>query len=383
MLGAGGRRRLALGVVVLALAGITPVALAAGVDGSGSGGAAATSSKGGWISNVSGSPSVTNHFTAVDTTDHADSRPATALNDAGEGVIAWQDRITGYVMVSQIEPGAGWSTPHALAPGARPAVAIDAAGDVTVAWVDSHGNVAYGYNAAGSTSFVNGQIPGSGNPEGASSPQVVMDSGGNAWLLWTVAGGPFGLLHSVYGAYLPATTLAGGGPPTWTGQLASPTGASHSVSLATNPSGSAVIAAFPAADDDAIGIAYANSGSGSFSTPVHEVPNPRSGRYGDPLVALNDAGEAVLAWDECSDAFGTLCIPGAGAKLEVASATASELANPAAPRSAIRRPLRSARRQPNTSRASRSMTTRSRWRGTTSARRTPPCSSAPMLPWSR
>ena len=323
-------RRLALGVVVLALAVITPVALAAGSDGSGSAGAAATSSKGGWISNVSGSPSVASHFTAVDRTGHADSRPATALNDAGEGVTAWQDRITGYVMVSQIEPGAGWSTPQALAPGAHPAVAIDASGDVTVAWVDSHGNVDYAHNTAGSSSFVDGQIPGSGNPGGASSPHVAMDSGANAWLLWTVASGPFGLLHSVYAAYLPAATLAGGGAPTWTGRLESPAGPSYSASLATNPSGSAVVAALPTADDSAIGIAYADSGSGSFSTPIREVPNPGPGGMESPSVALDDAGDAVLAWDQCSAAFGTLCVPGAGAKLELASASASELANRAA-----------------------------------------------------
>jgi PKD repeat protein len=314
-------------VVVLALAGTTPLALAAGADGSGSASSAGTSSKGGWISNVSGSPSVTNHFSVVDTTGHADSRPGTALNDAGEGVTAWQDRITGYVMVSQIEPGDGWSTPHALAPGAHPAVAIDAAGDVTVAWVDSHGNVDYAHNAAGSTGFVDGQISGSGNPEGASSPQVAMDSGGNAWLLWTVASGPFGLLHPVYAAYLPAATLAGGGPPTWTGRLESPAGPGYSASLATNPSGSAIVAVFPAADDSAIGIAYANSGSGSFSNPVREVTNPGPGGMQSPSIALNDAGDAVLAWDECSAAFGTLCVPGAGARLELASATASELAN--------------------------------------------------------
>ncbi|MDE3131105.1 MAG: PKD domain-containing protein [Acidobacteriota bacterium] len=48
----------------------------------------------------------------------------------------------------------------------------------------------------------------------------------------------------------------------------------------------------------------------------------------DPSVALNDAGEAVLAWTECGNRLPTLCGPGAGASVELATASADQLANP-------------------------------------------------------
>ena len=69
------------------------------------------------------------------------------------------------MVVSEIQPGLPWGTPQALAQGAplvaqgtRPTVAIDPAGDITVAWVGRDGGVEYGYQAAGSSTFVTGQI---------------------------------------------------------------------------------------------------------------------------------------------------------------------------------------------------------------------------------
>ncbi len=299
---------------------MAPVALAAG-------GSTSTPvvSKGGWISSVSGGK--TSYLTQVDTTDHADSRPVTALNNSGEGVTAWRDNITGYVMVSQIEPGQSWSAPKALALGTRPTAAIDAGGDITVAWIDSHGGIAEGYQTAGSSSFVDGQISSNPSPGDVLSPHLVMDSGGNAWVVWSVGYDPFTWLQSVDGAYLSRSALASGSGPGWRGQLAGSTGGVSSASLATNPSGSAVIAAFTAHNGDSIGIAYARSGAGSFSTPDYDVPNPGSGDMQSPAVTLNDAGDAVLAWSQCSAA--PFCNPGSSAKLEVATATPTQLASPA------------------------------------------------------
>ena len=160
----------------------------------------------------------------------------------------------------------------------------------TVAWVDSRGNVDYAYDAAGSSGFVSGQIPGSGNPDGASSPQVAMDSGGNAWLLWSVAGAPFGLAPSVYAAYLPVASLADAGAPTWTARMESPAGPRYSASLATDPSGSAVIAAFTRADDSTIGIAYAQVGQRVVQHPDRSGGEPRPWRYGKPIDRTRRCG---------------------------------------------------------------------------------------------
>lgn len=284
-------------------------------------------SQGGWISTAASGQTSPSYLTLIDSSDHADSRPVTALNNSGEGVTAWRDNITGSVMVSQIAPGHVWSTPQALASGSQPTAAIDAAGDVTVAWVNTHGGIAYAYSAAGSGSFVAGQVAGGSDP-GDTGPQLVMDAGGNAWVVWS-GGRPSedSADRSVRAAYLSASALTAGAAPGWSGQLASSAGPDYSVSLSTNPSGSAVIAAFAAGDSPRIGIAYAQSGSGSFATPTYTVPNPGPGAMEDPSVALNDAGEAVLAWTECTSRFDPFC--DLGASTELATATAGQLANPA------------------------------------------------------
>ena len=263
------------------------------------------------------------YLTQVDTTDHFDIDPAAALNPGGHGVIAWRDIITGEVVVSEIQPGLPWGTPQALAQGTQPAVAVDPAGDITVVWVGRDGTIDYGYQTAGSSTFVTGQIADGTRPQGpAYRPHVVMDSGGNAWVVWS--GGPgFGDFPSdVYGAYLSASTLAAGGAPGWSDRLGS---ASGPVSLATSPSGSGVIAAFPSPRDDEILTFYAPTGTGSFAAPSHEVPNPGPGSMNNPVVALTDSGVAVLAWDECGSHGDATCDPTTKATINVASATAAQL----------------------------------------------------------
>ena len=306
-----------MGIAALVAGCLVPVALAAAGD------SAATTSTGGWVSTVPPGSTTASYLTQVDTADHFDVDPAAALSSGGHGVIAWRDIITGDVVVSEIQPGLPWGAPQALAQGTRPAVAIDPAGDITVVWVDPDGGIDYGYQAAGSSTFVTGQIADGTSPQAPGyRPQVVMDSGGNAWVVWS--GGPgFGdFSRDVYGAYLSASTLAAGGVPSWSDRLAS---ASGSVSLATSPSGSGVIAAFPSPRDDKILTFYAPAGSGSFSAPAHEVPNPGPGTMNDPVVALTNSGVAVLAWDECGSDDDATCDPTTKATIDVASATAAQL----------------------------------------------------------
>jgi len=122
---------------------------------------------------------------------------------------------------------------------------------------------------------------------GAGGLTLGMDGSGNAIAAWV--GFYAGASHY---AVLPASGSSWG--PAQTLSTSSGQGAAHSLSLAVSPDGSAVVA-FAGGGD---GI-WAASGSvlGGFSAPVHVAAGDYN-KDSAPKVALDDAGQAALAWSQ-------------------------------------------------------------------------------------
>jgi hypothetical protein len=120
---------------------------------------------------------------------------------------------------------------------------------------------------------------------GATAPLIGIDTAGDAIIAWkgstgTTTTGP------VYGASLPA-----GGSWTAPVTLTSSGGPIH---MAVNAAGAVVIAWGAKAH-----AAWADSGTirGGFTAPVMVGPSSYGHTLTSPLVALNNAGQAVVAWD--------------------------------------------------------------------------------------
>jgi len=199
----------------------------------------------------------------------------TALAPNGRSVAAWIGGTASapVIQASTRPPGGSWSTPVTVGGNgaSAPLIGTDAAGDAIIAWKGSAGTTSTGpvYTAS---------LPASGS--------------------WTA----------------PVTLTSTGGP----------------IHMAVNAAGAVVIAWGAVAR-----AAWADSGTilGGFTAPVMVGPSIYGHTLDDPLVALNSAGQAVVAWDDpasgvavtrtasgtwsapqdvnCTDAF-TAAIDGAG-----------------------------------------------------------------------
>ena len=196
--------------------------------------------------------------------------------------------------------------------------------------------MAYAYSPAGSGSFNSAVEIDGRTPE--TSPQVVIDSSGSAWVSWSDSYG-YGPTPGDQVARLSATQLASGanassqGDPVSVSTLGH-TGAAGRVAMATSAGGGVVAAwaaplpADPFSDD--IEVAYVGPGQSTFG-PAKPLPGSGGGAS-DPAVAMNDAGGAVVAWDKCPQQSATvLCNSQGHTAVEVESATASQLAGAGGP----------------------------------------------------
>ncbi len=334
------RPRISIRLVVAA------IALSAGLLSSlvlaGAGSSAITSSSGTWISTIPTGSSTREDFTQLATgavsndrliTTETDVSPSSAFNPSGDGVVAWENTSGGYVEASFIKAGGRWSEPELVGVGVKPVVAVDSAGDAVVVFQDvapRGDSVAYAYSPAGSGSFnspvqIDGRTP-------EASPRVVFDSSGNAWVSWSDSYG-YGPTPGDQVARLSATQLASGAQASSQGDPVSVStlggsGAVGRVAMATSAGGGVVAAwAAPVAGDpfsDDIEVAYAAPGQNAFG-PAKPMPGSGGGAS-DPAVAMNDAGDAVVAWDKCPQESATdLCIIQGRTTVEVDSATASQL----------------------------------------------------------
>jgi hypothetical protein len=193
-------------------------------------------------------------------------RIAVTVTPAGEAVAVWGNwpcsTCTAVVEAAAHPAGGSWSTPVTLSTG----LGLSESDGGLVIGTDGAGNVIAGWST---------------NPGDATD--AVLPAGSSSWG--------------------PATTLSVEGS----------VGPAHSLSLAVNSGGSAIITF-----NGGLNSLYAVSGTvtGGFSAPVLVASGSGSNKYnpiGTSAVALNNAGEASAAWSVLNGQTGLLTRSGSGA----------------------------------------------------------------------
>lgn len=217
--------------------------------------------------------------------------PSVAVNAAGAQLAAWYDQAadgTQFVHVRSSADGTSWSAPTTLGHGVEPTVALAPDGRAVAVWVglDGAGSLQASVRPPGG-SWSSPATIASGQ---ASRPLVQVDQSGDALVAWSSSAGG-----------LQRATLPAGGSWSAPQQLAA--GLSD-FDLAVNTSGAAV-AAWTAPG----GAIVAESGSvlGSWGAPVTIAA--ASYRQNGVHAALNDAGQAALAWRTRAGALATTRTP--------------------------------------------------------------------------
>jgi hypothetical protein len=279
----------------------------------------------------------------VSTPADASAWPSVAVNSAGAVAVAWIDGTASQYEVAIRPPGGTFSAPIDAGPtgGGEPqrtSVAIDGAGDVLVGETEEHAGgevAAYAWIPAGGA-FTATPVSEPGSEAGY--PVVAMDGAGDAVVAWEdkdggprdiaraitrPAGGAFGaaqnLTDSSAWAFNVAAAVGEGGqaavawqrgltaPPyrieasTSAGstdllsvpQTISPAGSNDEYpAIAVGGSGEVVSAWAHQGETDTEDVASATAG-GAFGPPAEASTN---GSFGDPRVAADGAGDAVIAW---------------------------------------------------------------------------------------
>ncbi|HEX7843168.1 MAG TPA: hypothetical protein VF469_37110 [Kofleriaceae bacterium] len=204
--------------------------------------------------------------------------PAVAVNAAGAEVAAWDDQAadgTQFVHVRTSADGVHFSPPTTLGHGVEPAVALAPDGRAVAVWI-------------GLSTSISGTLQASVRPPGrawstpvqvspdAGLPHLGIDGAGNAIAVWASPGGVKTASLPAGGSWSAVRTLATGG---------------SAPDLAVNASGAAVVT-WTGTGSSII----ADSGTvlRGFMAPVTVAP--AQFRQGGSHVALNDAGQAALAW---------------------------------------------------------------------------------------
>jgi hypothetical protein len=271
--------------------------------------------------------------------------PNVAIDSAGEVVVAWIDRHKEQYEIALRKPGGVFSAPIPAGPTsagnqARPSLAIDSAGDVllgeTVEKAGTYVSI-YAWRPAGGL-FAEATVSETGN-EG-SAPVVALDEAGDAVVAWwehvsagaspTIAraitrpaGGSFGSAQTLSSASeyafaiaaaigvegqpavawqrgttsppyrIEASTSAGPTEPLSTAQTISPAGGSDTApAIAVGGNGEVLTAWEQRGATQTEDLASATAGAG-FGPAIEASAN---GSVGAPSVAMDAAGDAVIAW---------------------------------------------------------------------------------------
>jgi hypothetical protein len=231
--------------------------------------------------------------------------PELAVNAAGAAVVVWDHEagadcptqpaslscIHIVEAVTRSQSAASWQSPIEVARpgiGAAPRVAIDPAGDAAIVWIHDIGQdrvLQATIRPAGSATWPNANDL-SGTPLQIKNHAVGLDAGGNAVAVWAQRDN---LSFYVVGDLRPA---AGG---VWLAPVALSSvssDASAGPALAIVPSGEVLVAWI---DGGGLRVARGHVEMGVWDTAL----SPASGGVGadtDVDVALNPAGDAVIAW---------------------------------------------------------------------------------------
>lgn len=227
-----------------------------------------------------------------------------AVNGSGEVAVVWTrrdpvsavDKNATFVEASVRPAGGTFSKPKQVSPAivekqdaTEPAVAIDAAGDATAAWRYDNGTdevIEAAERPAGGTFPASEEISGAG--EDSFEPEVATSAAGDAIAVWEESdetdslavaslrpdGGTFGAVAELSGAGESAV-----GPE-----------------IAMTPGGSATVVWTLAEGEESMVQVSNRPAGGSFSSAANVTPAPESIGPVDTKLAMNAAGDAIVAW---------------------------------------------------------------------------------------
>jgi hypothetical protein len=216
--------------------------------------------------------------------------PRVAFDRRGDAIAIWARlgdspfALTGDIQTAFRATGTSFGTTQTLANEASdPTVAFDRKDNALTLWAS--GIVEDAFRPADG-SF--GAAEAISNSAESSAPQVAFDHHGNATAVWRRSVVPYDRIQAAFrpagGSFESPTTLSGEGPDLFL-----------SPSLASDAKGNAIAAWFRyGVGDNRIQVAFRPAG-GSFGAPetIAEEPN---GGLGNPALAMNRRGDAVLAW---------------------------------------------------------------------------------------
>jgi hypothetical protein len=222
--------------------------------------------------------------------------PRVALDNGGNAIAVWPQSggIFKEIRANRYEPGTGWGTGRVISSNLSgdaqlPQVAVDPDGNATVVWMQAEGAV----QGIWACRYEVGS--GWGAPQRVDSsdarawnPQVATDSAGRALVVWVQGGGGVG--NAVWSSrYEPGTGWGAA-------QVLQDAGNSNAAFVAMDRAGNAV-----AVWDQSDGIRYNVWARACGAGGEWGVPQPvesGDGSTGTPQLAMDEAGNAVVAWSQ-------------------------------------------------------------------------------------
>ncbi|MET0557198.1 MAG: PKD domain-containing protein [Solirubrobacterales bacterium] len=231
------------------------------------------------------------------------TEPQLGIDGSGNAVAVWT-RVNGLRTVIQaatMAAGGGWSAPvdlsNAEGNATAPQVAVDAGGDAVVVWSRFNGfNQIVQAAAKPAGGGWSGAVDVSAAGGDAIEPQVGIDGSGNAVAVWSRNSGSAFIVQ--------ASTRAGGGG--WTGatDLSTVGGSAGEPQVAIGASGEAVAVWSRNDGANLIVQSAARAAGGGWSGAVDLSAVGRNSK--EPQVSLTPGGEAVAVWTREAAGFNTL-----------------------------------------------------------------------------
>jgi PKD domain len=210
--------------------------------------------------------------------------PQAALDEAGNAIVVW---VRAGVVQAVMRPAGGrFSAPANLSsPGAQsPDLAVDRSGNAVVVWAQAGGLIKAVTRPAGGSFSAPVDLSAMG--VSAEKPQVAIDAAGGAIAAWRRVAGTSSAIQR-------AIRPAGGGFSA-PADLSPPTGQADTPALAMDEAGNAVAAWQQRFGSDLVIVGASRPAGADFAAPE---PLSETGRNASsPAVAIGAAGNAVVAW---------------------------------------------------------------------------------------
>jgi hypothetical protein len=224
--------------------------------------------------------------------------PKIAVDDSGNALAVWHQSNGSYysIWANRYTAGSGWGTAELIenddaGNAYRPEIALDASGNALAVWSQNDGvrnNIMANRYVAGS-GWGTAELIESDDSGGASSPDIAIDSDGNALAVWTQWDGSTQPLWA--NRYVPGT---GWGTAE---QIDSSGGDAYSQQIAFDADGNALVVWYQ--DTGSVSNILANRyavGAGWGSYELIETDD--AGHAADPQLAIDGNGKAMVVWQQ-------------------------------------------------------------------------------------